>query len=95
MTPRPKENPDILLPTGAEPKPMSSAKFKKLLEKEKALGKLDREDFNSAKEVGQFLDFKNSTMKEEKEKKADGEITTISEKLANMITRSLIFTGRS
>lgn len=60
--PRPREKPDLLLTTKLPPRPVASSKFKELLKKFEHTKKLDLEDFNSAHEIGQFVDFYNNTV---------------------------------
>jgi len=87
---RPKEDPKILLNNGVAPKPISPIKFKKMLKKFNELGKLDRNDFNSGKELGQFVDFYNEMVKKKRQDYDDNEIHEISKWVARLETQKLM-----
>lgn len=67
--------------------------FDNIKKKFDATGKLDLEDFNSADEIGMFLDWYNQGIKNRVEKEAGREITEISKFLARMIGRTTINLG--
>ncbi len=78
MTPRPKENPDILLRSSGTTLPnINVSKFKTLLRKYTETGKVDKEDFNSGPELGAFIDFINNTKTAAKQKEFNETITEI------------------
>ena len=87
----------LLLPGGAGGRSKRFHKkynFDNIRKKFDATGKLDLEDFNSADEIGLFLDWYNNSIKERVEKEAGVEITEISKFLARMIGRTTISMGR-
>ena len=78
-TSRPRENPQLILPTKHTPPIMSSEKFSRLIEKFKTIGKLDREDFNSSSEMCRFLDFYNNTVTTARQNKYEKDLTDLNE----------------
>ncbi len=85
----------ILLPGGAggrNKKFHSIANFEKIKKSMEATGKLDVQYFNNAKDIGMFIDWYNTTVKERKQAHHDNEITEISKLLAKISGRkSFIF----
>lgn len=85
----------ILLPGGAGGrkfyKPSNFDKKKKRLEE---TGQLSLDDFNSAEEIGQFLDWYNQDKKIGKRSHFDNEVLEISKLLAKMQGRSSIVIGK-
>lgn len=88
IAPRPRDQ-KIVLPTGnINLKP--PADFKKKLQRLKETGTLDRNDFNNAKEIGQFLDFYNDTLKQDRNRRAKEDIIEISKLLVRLQTQKNI-----
>lgn len=88
ITPRPREQ-KIILPTGnINLKPPKD--FKKKLQRLTETGSFDRNDFNNAKELGQFLDFYNESLREKRKQRADEDIIEISKLLVRLQTQKTI-----
>lgn len=87
----------VLMPGGAGGRSKKFHKkynFDNIRKKFDATGKLDLEDFNSADEIGMFLDWYNLSIKQRAEKEGERDITEISKFLARMIGRTTISMGR-
>jgi len=82
---------EIYLPSEHEtiPKP---EKFEQKVRMLKDTGKMDKNDFGNAKEIGQFIDFYNGTVKESHDKAASNEVLEIS-KLLVKLQGTTYFTG--
>ena len=91
MTPRPIDRPDILLETTPAPSIKSSGKFFRLVKKLKDTGKLDREDFNSGKELGMFMDFWEDMEKRKREKTGISDVREISKSVARQMFEKTFF----
>jgi hypothetical protein len=88
ITPRPRDQ-KIVMPTGivnlSPPKD-----FQKKVQKLQDTGKIDREDFNNAKDIGNFLDFYNDTLKKKKDERAAEDILEISKLLVRLETQKSV-----
>lgn len=67
--------------------------FEKALQTLEKTGKIDRNDFSSAADIGAFIDFLNNANEKKQETWAQNEITEISKFLARIMT-SKTFTGK-
>lgn len=80
----------VLLPGASRRDFLKPYDFDKKKKKFEALGKLDLEDFNSAAEMTQFLDWYNLTQEESNKRYYENEIVEISKLLARLQTRKYI-----
>lgn len=89
---KPNEKGKIILPGAVRKEFLKPNNFEKLKKKYEATGKLDREDFNNAKELGQFLDWYNQINENRRKERNDNEILEISKFLARASGRkSFVF----
>jgi hypothetical protein len=91
---RPNEKGKILLPGAVRKEFFKPGNFDKIKKKLEATGKLDVEDFNSAKDLGMFIDWYNQLITNSKKSRAENEILEISKLLAKISGRkSFVFGG--